>query len=223
MNRKHWVLLGVVFGLILLDQALKIYIKSTFQPNETRYLLGKWFALHYIENQGMAFGTTLGSSVYGKIALSIFRILAIGGIIYYILMEIKKGIALFSLIALSMILAGAAGNLLDSMFYDFLFPFNPCESFNHIEGSGIKMPCNQYGLSYVVEVRKTGFLFGNVVDMFQFDAHWPSWIPWLGGSPVFPAIWNVADSCISVGVGFLVWIQRKSIFTFRSQKTEDRS
>ncbi len=220
MSKKHWLLIGVVVGLIFADQLMKWYIKWTFQPNETRYLLGNWFALHYIENPGMAFGTTLGSSAYGKIALSVFRILAIGGITYYILLEIKKGITNFSLIALSMILAGATGNLLDSMFYDFIFPFNPCESFNQMQGSGIKMPCTQYGISYAVEVRNRGFLYGNVVDMFQFDAYWPSWVPWLGDSPVFPAIWNVADSCISVGVGLLLWIQRKSIFTFRSRKSE---
>jgi signal peptidase II len=220
VSKKHWLLIGVVVGLIFADQLMKWYIKWTFQPNETRYLLGNWFALHYIENPGMAFGTTLGSSAYGKIALSVFRILAIGGITYYILLEIKKGITNFSLIALSMILAGATGNLLDSMFYDFIFPFNPCESFNQLQGSGIKMNCTQYGISYPVEVRNRGFLYGNVVDMFQFDAYWPSWVPWLGDSPVFPAIWNVADSCISVGVGLLLWIQRKSIFTFRSRKSE---
>lgn len=80
MSKKHWLLIGVVVGLIFADQLMKWYIKWTFQPNETRYLLGNWFALHYIENPGMAFGTTLGSSAYGKIALSVFRILAIGGI-----------------------------------------------------------------------------------------------------------------------------------------------
>lgn len=218
MNRKHWTLIGLLLGLMVLDQALKLYIKYQFQPNETRYLFGHWFALHYIENPGMAFGTTLWSSAWGKIMLSVFRILAIGGITYYILLEIKKGIKMFQLVALTMILAGATGNLLDSMFYDFLFPFNPCDSFNQMVGSGIKMNCSQYGFSYPVEVRQKGFLYGNVVDMFQFDAYWPSWIPWLAGKPVFPAIWNVADSCISVGVAFLIWIQRKNIFTWRFKK-----
>jgi signal peptidase II len=222
VSKKHWLFIGVVVGLIILDQIMKLYIKWTFQPNETRYLFGNWFALHYIENPGMAFGTTLGSSTYGKIALSVFRILAIGGITYYILLEIKKGITNFSLMALSMILAGATGNLLDSMFYDFIFPFNPCESFNQIQGSGIKTTCTQYGISYPVEVRNRGFLYGNVVDMFRFDAYWPSWVPWLGKTPVFPAIWNVADSCISVGVALLLWIQRKSIFNFRSRKTDTK-
>jgi signal peptidase II len=117
-----------------------------------------------------------------------------------------------------MILAGATGNLLDSMVYDFIFPFNPCDSFNQMEGSGIKMNCSQYRFSYPVEVRNKGFLFGNVVDMFQFDAYWPTWVPGLSGKPVFPAIWNVADSCISVGVVLLIWIQRKSIFSFRFKK-----
>jgi len=218
LNKKHWILITVVLGLIIMDQALKIYIKSQFQPNETRFLLGHWFALHYIENPGMAFGTTFGAASWGKIALSVFRILAIGGITYYILLEIKKGIGTFQLVALTMILAGATGNLLDSMVYDFIFPFDPCDSFNQMEGSGIKMNCSQYGFSYPVEVRNKGFLFGNVVDMFQFDAYWPTWVPGLSGKPVFPAIWNVADSCISVGVALLIWIQRKSIFSFRFKK-----
>jgi len=223
VRKQHWVLIALVATLILLDQALKIFIKTEFEPNETRFIFGNWFALHYIENPGMAFGTTLGSSVWGKIALSVFRILAIGGITYYILLEIKKGIGTFPLVALTMILAGATGNLIDSMLYDFIFPFNSCDAFNQMEGSGIKAHCQQFGFKYPVEVRPKGFLLGNVVDMFQFDAYWPKWMPWLGDKPVFPAIWNVADSCITVGVALLIWAQRKSIFSFRKKTKETTS
>jgi len=218
VSKKHWIALATLLILLAVDQWVKIYIKSTFEPNETRYIFGNWFALHYIENQGMAFGTTLGGSIYGKLALSIFRIIAIGGIAYYILREIKKHIAWPQLIALTMILAGATGNLIDSMCYDYIFPFNACESFNQLQGSGNKMNCTQYGISFPVEVRNKGFLFGNVVDMFQFDAYWPSWMPWLGGEPVFPAIWNVADSCISVGVGLMILFNRKNLFSFKKDK-----
>lgn len=220
MKKRIFLVVASVVLLLILDQVVKIYIKTHFSPNETRYLLGHWFALHYIENQGMAFGTTLGSSIYGKLALSIFRILAIGGIVYYVFLEIKKGAKTFYLFSLAMILAGATGNLIDSMFYDFWFTFNPCESYNQLQGSGIKADCNQFGMTYPVEVRNKGFLFGNVVDMFQFDAYWPNWMPLVGGQAVFPAIWNVADSCISVGVAFIILIHRKSIFSFRKKDKE---
>jgi signal peptidase II len=217
VSKKYWIFLATLFILLAVDQWLKIYIKTSFEPNQIKYLFGNWFALHYIENQGMAFGTTLGASVYAKLALSLFRIAAIVGIAYYIVKQIKKNVALPHLMALTLILAGATGNLIDSMVYDYLFPFNPCDSYNQLEGSGVKMNCNQFGISFPVEVRNKGFLFGNVVDMFQFDAYWPSWMPWVGGKPVFPAIWNVADTCISVGVGLMIIIHRKSLFSFKKQ------
>ena len=221
MSKRYWIFLSTLFILLAVDQWLKIYIKTSFEPNQTKYLVGNWFALHYIENQGMAFGTTLGASVYAKLALSLFRIAAIGGIAYYIVKEIKQNVALPQLMALTLILAGATGNLIDSMFYDYLFPFNPCDSYNQLEGSGVKMNCNQFGISFPVEVRNKGFLFGNVVDMFQFDAYWPSWMPWVGGKPVFPAIWNIADTCISVGVGLMIIIHRKSLFSFKKQASPE--
>ena len=116
------------------------------------------------------------------------------------------------LIALGLILAGATGNLLDSMFYDFIFPVDQyldCRlDYNILEGSGNFTDCGFFG---TVETRHTGFLFGNVVDMFKFQASWPSWMPYLGGSEVFPAIWNVADGAITVGVlMILIWQKRLS-------------
>jgi len=101
------------------------------------------------------------------------------------------------------------------MFYDLFFELDPCLSFNQLEGSGIFRECEYYGFVEEVEVRNTGFLFGNVVDMFQFDADWPDWMPWLGGSQVFPAIWNVADGAISVAV-ILVLIRQKTYFSSAS-------
>jgi signal peptidase II len=82
---------------------------------------------------------------------------------------------------------------------------------NQLEGSGIKTICHTKSLDYPVEVRKQGFLFGNVVDMFQFNFTWPSWIPWLGGKDVFPAVWNVADGSITCGV-VLILIRQRSYF-----------
>jgi signal peptidase II len=102
------------------------------------------------------------------------------------------------------------------MVYDFLFTFNPCEGFNQLPGSGKFMNCKDYGFEYQVEVRHRGFLLANVVDMFQFEAFWPKWVPIVGGGQVFPAIWNVADSCISVGIGWIIIRQR----TFFPKKIE---
>ena len=208
MKKKLQIIGLVVIALLILDQVIKIYIKSTFSAEQHQYIIGNWFAVHYIENQGMAFGTTFGASLWHKLALSIFRIVAIGFIAYYIIKEAKKGAKLSFLIAMSFIWAGATGNLIDSMFYDFIFNFNPCDRFNQLEGSGIMASCKDYGRSFPVEIRHKGFLLGNVVDMFQFDILWPKWVPYLGGGQVFPAIFNVADASITVGVATIIIGQR---------------
>jgi len=207
--KKRLIIVSAVVLLILLaDQLLKIYIKTSFQPGEMRPIFGDWFVLHYIENQGMAFGTTFGSEVWHKLALSIFRIVAIILIGYYWVKQAKKGARIEFLLAIGLILAGAAGNLIDSMFYDFAFPFDPCISFNHLPGSGNMHDC---GYLDPVELRHQGFLMGNVVDMFQFQATWPEWVPWLGGDEVFPAIWNVADASITLGV-IMVFLRQRTYF-----------
>ncbi len=201
--------MGAVIALILfLDQLLKVYIKTNYTPGQESQLLGNWLVLDYIENPGMAFGTTFGSKMWHKLALSIFRIIAISGIIYYWFLQAKKGVKREFLIAIGLIIAGATGNLIDSMFYDFVFPYDPCLSFNFLDGSGIKTDCGIFGMH---ETRHTGFLLGNVVDMFKFQASWPAWIPWIGGNEVFPAIWNVADFSISSGI-ILIFIRQKKYF-----------
>ena len=182
-------------------------------PGEVRPLLGNWFLLDYIENPGMAFGTTFGSSMWHKLALSIFRIFAIIGICYYWVQQAKRGVKREFLIAVGLILAGAMGNLIDSMFYDFAFKYDPCIGYNHLAGSGIKTDCGFFG---TIETRHTGFLLGNVVDMFKFQAHWPQWIPWIGGAEVFPAIWNLADFSISSGI-ILIFIRQKKYFPKESK------
>jgi signal peptidase II len=207
--KKHIIIVGVIVALILiLDQLLKIYIKSNFIPGVPHPLIGSWLVLDYIENPGMAFGTTFGNKMWHKLALSIFRIVAIAGIAYYWFQQAKKGVKREFLIAIGLILAGATGNLIDSMFYDFIFEYDPCQSFNFLEGSGIESKC-RYGM--VVETRHTGFLLGNVVDMFKFDAQWPVWIPFIGGWEVFPAIWNLADFSITSGI-ILIFIRQRSYF-----------
>ena len=210
--KKNLILVGTIVVLILfLDQLLKVYIKTNFMPGEVRPLIGNWFLLDYIENPGMAFGTTFGSQAWHKLALSLLRVFAIIFIAIYIVKEAKKGAKTEFLIAISLILSGATGNLIDSMFYDFVYPFNPCEGFNQLAGSGIKMTCMDYGFKQTLEVRHQGFLLGNVVDMFQFNVIWPSWVPYFSGKQIFPAIWNVADACITSGV-ILIIIRQKKYF-----------
>jgi signal peptidase II len=210
----------VVIALLILDQVIKVYIKTSFHPEEHKYLIGSWFAAHYIENQGMAFGTTFGASIWHKLALSIFRVVAIIFIAYYLIKEARKGAKLSFLIALGFIWAGATGNLIDSMFYDFFFDFNPCDRFNQLEGSKVMADCKDFGRSFPVEVRHRGFLLGNVVDMFQFDVLWPQWVPYLGGGQVFPAIFNVADASITVGVATLI-IRQRSFFPKKKNSNEE--
>jgi signal peptidase II len=217
VKRKLGLVAILVIVLLIIDQVVKIWIKTSFSSDEVSYVFGNWFALHYIENQGMAFGTTFGSAIWHKLALSIFRIIAIGFIIYYIIREAKKvEVRTEYLMAVGLILAGAAGNLIDSMIYDFLFSFNPCEGFNQLPGSGKFMTCKDYGFAYKVEIRHKGFLLANVVDMFQFEAYWPKWVPIVGGGQVFPAIWNVADSCISLGIGWII-IRNRTFFPKKNE------
>lgn len=206
--KKKILFVGIAVLLILTaDQLLKIWVKSTFSVyDEPVNLIGNWFRLIYIENQGMAFGTTFGSSLWAKLSLSIFRILAIIAISIYWYRQAKLNVRMEFLFAIGLIFAGAFGNLIDSMFYDFFFTYDPCARFNHLEGSSIQSDCGIYGQ---IETRHTGFLFGNVVDMFQFNFFWPDWMPWLGGKAVFPAIWNVADASISTGVIMILIRQRK--------------
>jgi signal peptidase II len=207
--KKNLVIVGAVVALILfLDQFIKVYIKSHFAPGESVSVFGDWFVLEYLENQGMAFGTTFGNKIWHKLALSIFRIVAITGMTYYLIKQAKQGAKRELLIVIGLIVAGATGNLIDSMFYDFVFPYDPCMGFNHLEGSGVLTDCGIFG---EIETRHTGFLLGNVVDMFKFQAFWPEWLPWLGGKEVFPAIWNLADGAISVGV-IMVFIRQRNYF-----------
>ncbi|MGM0477949.1 MAG: signal peptidase II [Bacteroidota bacterium] len=225
MKKRYLITFGVVLLVLIIDQVLKVWIKTSFAYDDPSVsIFGDWFKLNYVENQGMAFGATLGGGIWGKLLLSLFRVAAIIAITYYIVKQIRERVSIEFLVVAGLILAGAAGNLIDSMFYDFIFSdyFDPCIPYNQLQGSGNWMDCSYYGYTEEVEVRNTGFLFGNVVDMFQFDATWPSWVPWLGGSQVFPAIWNVADAAISVGV-ILVLIRQKKYFPAKSSsKTTDQ-
>jgi signal peptidase II len=218
VKKKTILVCVIVFLILLIDQVIKIWVKTSFSVyDEPVNVFGSWFRLIYIENQGMAFGTTFGSGMWSKLFLSLFRIVAIIGIAYYWVKQAKSGVKTEFLIAIGFIFAGALGNLIDSMFYDFIFKYEPCLSFNHLNGSGIKTDCGYWG---IIETRHTGFLFGNVVDMFQFNFTWPQWVPWLGGSEVFPAIWNIADGAITIGV-LMVLIRQRAYFPKDKKKKEE--
>jgi signal peptidase II len=208
VRKNFWVVGLLVLIILFADQFIKIYIKTHFMPTESVPVFGDWFVLEYVENQGMAFGTTFGNQMWHKLALSIFRIVAIIGIGYYWFKQAQSGARREFLIAVGLIFAGATGNLIDSMFYDFIFKFDPCIGFNQLDGSGLKTTCYE---AFVVERRHTGFLMGNVVDMFKFQATWPKGMPWLGGSEVFPAIWNLADASITIGV-VMVFLRQRTYF-----------
>jgi len=210
LKKQLYIVVIAVFCILLIDQLTKIWVKTTFNYYDPPVnVFGSWFRLLYIENQGMAFGTTFGASIWAKLGLSIFRIFASGAIAYYFVKQWRKGARTEFLLAIGLVFAGATGNLIDSMFYDFIFDYDPCIGFNHLEGSGIWSDCGIMGKQ---ETRHTGFLLGNVVDMFQFNVEWPSWVPWYdknGDNQIFPAIWNVADSAISIGVIMIIFRQRK--------------
>lgn len=198
-----WQVVILILIVLVLDQIVKIWVKTSFEAYEQMPVIEGFFQLYYIENRGMAFGTTLGSGALPKYALSIFRLVAIIGIGYYIYKLLKeKEVHRGLIIAVGLIFAGAAGNLIDGMLYDFIWAVDPDIQWNYArDGDGIPMIDDS---GYFV-TRPQGFLLGSVVDMFQFTAKWPSWMPFgLAGGEIFGAIWNVADGSITLGVGIIV-------------------
>jgi len=193
--------------VLILDQASKIWVKTNMYYGEQISIFGaSWGFIHFVENNGMAFGISLGGK-FGKLVLSIFRIGAVGFLIYFIRKMITEKQNLGVLICFALILAGAIGNIIDSAFYGIIFSDSPYHG-----GIATMFP---EGGGYA------SFLYGKVVDMLYFpliDTHWPDWIPFFGGDrfQFFKPVFNVADSSISVGIVSLLLFQRK----FFAQPTE---
>jgi len=195
-----------IFLVLFIDQAAKIWIKSTMSLGEEIMVFDDWFRIHFTENNGMAFGMQLGGA-YGKLLLSLFRLGAISVIGYYLYRICKNKVNAGLIISVSMIFAGAAGNMIDSAFYGMIFS----ESYHTAaqlfpEGGGY-----------------SSFLHGKVVDMFYFPVfrgEYPQWLPFLGGDSFvfFRPVFNVADSAITIGVFILLFFQKKF---FPEEKKKD--
>ena len=197
----------VVLAVLLIDQMIKIWVKTSMTLHESIHVTD-WFYITFIENNGMAFGMQLGS----KIVLSLFRVIAISALGYYIWLEVKRKAKTGYLVCLSLVLAGAAGNLIDCMFYGLVFNAS-----------------SPYYLSYFVPFG-TGyspFLMGKVVDMFYFpliETEWPTWMPFVGGDHFvfFSPVFNFADSCISVSVVWILLFYRQEISKMSFSRVIDK-
>ena len=199
MKFKHVLIL--TFLILVIDQALKFWIKTHFFVGQEKYVLGSWFRVHFIENEGMAYGWKFGGN-WGKMILTLFRLFAVVFGTYYIQRIIKQGYHRGFIICATLIYAGAIGNLLDSMFYGLIFdnsdPFSQNVSHLFPAGGGY-----------------AGFLHGKVVDMLYFpiitDAHFPTWFPIWGGEDFefFRPVFNIADASISIGVLAILVFQRR--------------
>ena len=187
----------IIALIIVADQALKIWIKTSFPFGDTGLTGLRWFKLYFIENKGMAWGWEFGGE-WGKMILTLFRLGAVIFGTWYLVKIVKQKYNKGFIICAALIYAGALGNLIDSMFYGLLF--------------------DETSYSYVAKIFPAhgyaGFLHGRVVDMLYFpmiDSTWPSWMPFFGGDhfEFFSPIFNIADASISIGVITLFVFQKR--------------
>ncbi len=187
-------ILGTI--LVVIDQIIKILVKTNMGLGETIDVIGDWFKLHFVLNKGMAFGMAFGG-VWGKVFLSLFRI-ALFVVLFRWIGKLagREDTPTGALVGLTMIAAGALGNIVDCFFYGMIWP------------------------ETVMPGAPFAFLFGMVVDMFYFPLFdWPQWVPFVGGNTFFGAVFNFADSCVTCGAIYLILFQWR-FFSKEEEKTE---
>lgn len=195
-NRQIITAVGITLAAVLIDQIIKIWVKTSMYMHEVIEIT-PWFKILFTENRGMAFGMEL----MDKLFLTSFRIFAVAFLVYIIGKQIRQGIDYLFLVCLSLILAGAMGNILDCLFYGMVFNNPPAP---------LVAEFVPWGTGYDT------IFYGRVVDMFYFplvEWNWPGWLPFFGGEHFifFSPIFNFADACISCGVIMVVLFCRNQM------------
>ena len=195
VKKRYWtVLLSLTFAVVI-DQVIKIMVKTSMALGDGFSVLGDWFQISFIENNGMAFGM----EIVGKTFLTSFRVIAVALLVYYLLKILKGGKhPLGYMICIAIILAGALGNILDCLFYGEIFS----------SSAGAVAEFVPWGEGY------STFMHGRVVDMFYFPLFtWPDWMPLVGGDIFFSPVFNFADACISCSVVTLLIFYRRILLS----------
>ncbi len=199
MKKTGWVI-ATIFIVVILDQLLKFHIKMNYPIGGGFKIMGlDWARIHFVENEGMAFGLSFGG-VIGKYILSIFRICMVGFLIYLLGTLIRQKTSLGLQLSFALIIAGAIGNILDSAFFGLIFSNSSYHQGNIAE-------------LFPAAGGYAGFLQGRVVDMFYFpmiNSSYPDWFPFIGGDSFsfFRPVFNIADSAISIGVALILLFHR---------------
>lgn len=212
-SRHAWL---TVLIIIFIDQAFKIWIKTNLEIGDSIKVFGEWFKLHFVENPGMAFGLKFGG-IWGKYALTLFRIAAVVAIGYYISNLIRKRASKLQIVCISMIFAGALGNIIDSTFYGVLFDKGT------IYNAQLDRWMSYEGIAEMNFGMYSSPFKGCVVDMLYFPmikGHIPSWSPiWKGEFFMFfRPVFNIADSSITIGV--IIWLLFNKSFTRKLESSK---